>query len=130
MARPSSEHPTGAELRILKVLWQQSPMTVDEVRQLLAADDHDLTHSSVITLMNIMVRKGYLKREKRGRAFEFTPLIESQMVGRNLLGDLVKRVFDGSAHSVMLELLESHDIDSDEIKEIRKLINRIAREQN
>lgn len=130
MARPSSEHPTGAELRILKVLWQQSPKTVDEVRQLLAADDHDLTHSSVITLMNIMVRKGYLKREKRGRAFEFTPLIESQMVGRNLLGDLVKRVFDGSAHSVMLELLESHDIDSDEIKEIRKLINRIAREQN
>ncbi len=130
MARPSSEHPTEAELRILKVLWQESPKTVDEVRLILAADDRELTHSSVITLMNIMVRKGYLKREKRGRAFEFTPLVEAQKVGKNLLGDLVERVFDGSAHSVMLELLESHDIDSDEIKEIRKLINRIDKEQN
>jgi predicted transcriptional regulator len=129
MARPPSDHPTEAELRILKVLWQESPKTVDEVRQILAAEDRDLTHSSVITLMNIMVRKGYLKREKRGRAFEFTPLVESQKVGRNLLGDLVQRVYDGSAHSVMLELLESHKIDSDEIKEIRKLINRIAKER-
>lgn len=129
MARPTSEHPTDAELRILKVLWLESPKTVDEVRRILASEDHELAHSSVITLMNIMVRKGYLKREKRGRAFEFTPLIESQDVGRNFLGDLVERVFDGSAHSVMLELLESHEIDSDEIKEIRKLINRIAKEQ-
>jgi len=130
MARPSSEHPTEAELRILKVLWHESPKTVDEVRQSLANDDRELTHSSVITLMNIMVRKGYLKREKRSRAFEFTPLIESQSVGRNLLDDLVERMFDGSAHSVMLELLETHDIDSDEIKAIRKLINRIAKEQS
>ena len=60
MARPSSEHPTEAELRILKVLWHESPKTVDEVRQTLADDDRELTHSSVITLMNIMVRKGCL----------------------------------------------------------------------
>ena len=129
MARPTSGHPTEAELRILKVLWQSSPKTVDEVRQVLAANSHDVTHSSVITLMNIMVRKGFLKREKSGRAFAFTPVVESQTVGQSLLGDLVERVFDGSAHSVMLELLESHDIDSGEIKEIRKLINRIAKEQ-
>jgi predicted transcriptional regulator len=81
MARPASEHPTELELAILKVLWQKSPQTVQDVRDELAEAGRELANSSVITMMNIMVRKQYLKREKAGRAFEFTPLIEQQSVG-------------------------------------------------
>ena len=128
MARPTSNHPTEFELAILKILWEESPKTVDEVRESLAAAGRKLTHSSVITVMNIMVRKDYLKRNKRGRAFEFSPLLEEQAVGRGMLQDLVSRVFDGSASSVMLELLETEDVDSEELKAIRNLINRKARE--
>lgn len=129
MARPTSEHPTELELAILKVLWHKGPQTVEAVREGLAGAGRELSHSSVITVMNIMVRKGYLQRVKRGRAFEFETLIEGQAVGRRMLGDLVNRVFDGSAGSVMLELLETSDIDQAELAQIRRLIDRKAKER-
>ena len=130
MARPASEHPTELELSILKVLWQAAPKTVDEVRETLAAAGRELTHSSVITIMNIMVRKKYLKRAKKGRAFEFTPVLEEETVGQSMVHDLLSRVFDGSAHSLVLQLLETADVDSEELAAIRQLINRKAKELN
>ncbi|HKI17929.1 MAG TPA: BlaI/MecI/CopY family transcriptional regulator [Isosphaeraceae bacterium] len=127
MGRSSSQHPTELELAILKVLWQSAPRTVEGVREALAAADRDLTHSSVITVMNIMVRKRYLNRTKKGRAFEYEPLLRGRDVNRRFLHDLVNRVFDGSAKAVMLELLETSDVDADELAEIRRLIDRGAR---
>lgn len=128
MARPSSEHPTELELAILKVLWQESPRTVEQVREALADAGRELSHSSVITIMNIMVRKKYLARKKQGRAFAFFPRVEEQGVHRRMLKDVVNRVFDGSAASVMLALLETSDVNREELKEIRRLINRKAKE--
>ena len=130
MARPGSEHPTELELALLKVLWQAAPQTVESVRAALAAGGRELTYSSVITMLNIMVRKKYLKRIKRGRAFEFTPLVEEQGIHRRMLDDLVNRVFDGSAQAVMLELLQTSDVNADELNAIKRLINRKAREIN
>jgi predicted transcriptional regulator len=128
MARPASEYPTELELAILKILWQRAPRNVDEVRVALAEAGRDLTYSSVITVMNIMVHKKSLKRKKNGRAFEFTPRVDEQRVHRSMLNDLVDRVFDGSASAVMLELLGASEITSEELDEIRKLISRKARE--
>ena len=130
MARPASEHPTELELSILKLLWQKAPRLVEEVREGLASAGRELTYSSVITIMNIMVRKKYLKRNKNGRAFEFTPLLEEDSVGRSMLQDLMTRVFDGSATSLMLQLLETGDVNSEELTAIRQLINRKAKELN
>ncbi|MCA9260368.1 MAG: BlaI/MecI/CopY family transcriptional regulator, partial [Planctomycetales bacterium] len=59
MARPESEHPTELELEILKVLWDDSPLPVREVRARLESQSgRSLAHSSVITMLNIMHRKG------------------------------------------------------------------------
>ncbi len=129
MARPGSSYPTELELEILKVLWQQGPRKVEEVREALAESGRELTHSSVITVMNIMVKKKYLKRKKHGRAFQFEARVADKQINRGMLGDLMDRVFDGSATALMLELLETTDLDADEIKEIRAMINRKAREQ-
>ena len=130
MARPASEHPTELELSILKVLWLEAPKTVDDVREALAVAGRELTHSTVITIMNIMVRKGYLQRAKKGRAFEFTPMLEEDSVGQSMVQDLLSRVFDGSAHSLVLQLLETADVDSTELRAIRQLINRKVKELN
>jgi len=124
MARPNTPHPTDLEFAILKVLWQKAPQTVAAVREALAAAGRELTYSSVITIMNIMVRKKYLQRRKCGRAFEYDPLIEGQAVNRRMLSDMVNRVFDGSATAVLLGLLETSDVSQDELAEIRRLINR------
>jgi len=131
MGRPRSSFPTELELDILKILWQHGPQTVEEVREALAAADRgrELTHSSVITVMNIMVKKCYLSRTKQGRAFQYKATVTEQGINRGMLGDLTERVFDGSASALMLELIETADLDAAELKEIRRLINRKAREK-
>jgi len=95
MARPGSEHPTELELEILKVLWDESPLPVRDVRgRLDKKAARTLTHSSVITMLNIMVRKGYLRRKKDGKAFLFSPKVEKQNVTGGMVGDLLSRAFD------------------------------------
>ena len=130
MARPGSDHPTGLELEILKVLWQESPLPVREVRARLEAQAaRPLTHSSVITMLNIMVRKKFLQRKKEGKAFQFSPRVEQQSVNGGFVGDLLSRVFDGSPTALVLNLLETTDLDADELAELRRLITRKAKEQ-
>jgi predicted transcriptional regulator len=104
---------------------------VAAVRESLAVGDRarNLTHSSVITVMNIMVKKEYLTRKKQGRAFRYEACVADKQINRGMLGDLMDRVFDGSATALMLELLETKDLDEREIKAMRAMINRKAREE-
>jgi BlaI family transcriptional regulator, penicillinase repressor len=129
MARPGSDHPTQLELEILKVLWSESPLPVRDVQSRLEEQARrPLSHSSVITILNIMVRKGYLKRRKVGKAFFFSPKIEKEAVSRRLLGDLLGRVFEGSATAMVLNLMESADLDAAELARLRQLVERKAKE--
>lgn len=130
MARPGSEYPTELELEILKVLWDESPLPVREVRARLEAEaGRPLAHSSVITILNIMHRKGFLRRRKEGKSFFFSPRIKREKVTGGMIGDLLSRVFDDSPSAMVLNLLETADLDADELAEIRKLIARKAKEQ-
>jgi predicted transcriptional regulator len=129
MARRESEHPTELELEILKVLWQESPLPVREVRDRLEEAGRTLAHSSVITVLNIMVRKGTLKRKKQGKAFWFMPRAAQQETSGGIIADLVSRLFNGSPAMMVLNLIETADLDPAELDEVRKLINRKAKEQ-
>ena len=131
MARPTSEYPTELELQILKLLWETSPQTVREIRDGLAKNGRDLAHTSVITSMGTMVEKGQLEKlpPTVGKAFRFAPLLKQSDVSKGMLGDLVDRVFDGSAEAVMLSLFDAQDLDEAEIKRLRKLLNQKLREQ-
>ncbi len=130
MARPNSEYPTELELQILKVLWAESPLTVRQVREALAADGRDLAHTTVITMLGTMVDKRQLEKlaPVQGKAFRFSPLVQKQDVSRGMLGDLVERVFDGSAEAVMLSLFDVTDLDEEELARLRKMLNQKMRE--
>ena len=130
MARSESAHPTELELEILKVLWEESPLPVREVRARLEAEaDRPLAHTSVITMLNIMHRKGFLRRRKDGTAFLFSPKVEKNSVTGKMMGDLLSRAFDGSLSAMVLNLIETADVDFDELTELRRLISRKAKEQ-
>lgn len=128
MARPKSQRPTELEFQILKVLWQQSPLAVRDVRQALAAGGRELAHTSVITTLNVMARKKYLRRSMQGNACLFEPRTTREETSRRMLGDVVDRVFDGSAKAVMLGLFDCTELDADELKELRRLIDQKAKE--
>ncbi len=129
MARPPAEYPTGLELQMLKILWQESPLPVREIRQRLASQGRDIAHTSVITTLNTMVGKKYLKRSKQGNAFLFAPRVAQEDVSRRILSDVVDRVFDGSAAAVMLSLFDCADIHEEDLQELRRLLNRKIMEQ-
>ena len=130
MPRPEAEHPTELELEILKVVWQESPLPVREVRARLESQaGRPLAHSSVITMLNIMHRKGLLARKKDGKAFLFSPRVDKDRVTGNMMRDLMSRAFNGSPRALVLNLLETADLDAEELSELRKLINRKAKEQ-
>lgn len=128
MARPASRHPTELELEILKILWREGPLSAGRVRDLLAGF-RDLTYTSVITIMNIMVRKRYLQRRKADVGYTYRARITQVSTTRGMLRDLVDRAFEGSAATLMLNLLESSEIDPAELKQLRELIDRKAKEE-
>jgi predicted transcriptional regulator len=129
MARPSSRHPTELELAILKILWRDGPSSVRHVRDELVSF-RDLAYTSVMTVLGIMARKKYVKRTKSGAGFVYRPALTEESTGRSMLDDIVNRVFDGSTVTVVQRLLETTDLDSDELAQIRQLIQRKAKEQS
>ena len=123
MARPASRYPTELELEILKVIWRDGPSPVRHVRDGLVGF-RKLAYTSVMTIMNIMVQKGYLARKKVGLGYVYRPRVTERTNARKMLTDIVKRVFDGSASAVMVNLLETSDLDEVEIKKLRKLLKQ------
>jgi predicted transcriptional regulator len=90
----------------------------------------DLAHTSVITMLNIMVDKGYLDRTKSGGAYTFYPLVKREDVSGGMLDDLVERVFSASAASLLLSLLERADLDDEEIRRLRAMMRRLGTEKS
>jgi BlaI family penicillinase repressor len=124
MPRPASKYPTELELQILKVLWRQSPLLARDVQAALGEGGRELAKTSVITTLNTMVAKRYLKRKKQGNTYLFSPSISEEQVGNRVLDDVVDRVFGGSASAVLLKLVDVSDLDSHELRELRTLIDR------
>lgn len=134
MARKKHKlQPTELELMILKVLWNADrsnlPMAVRHIREGLAEAGRELAHTTVITTLNIMLDKGFLKRSKLKNAFLFTPKVKQDSVQSRVIDDVLNRVFDGSAQSLMLTLMDHADVDSDDLAEIRRMINRKTKQK-
>lgn len=128
----AAENPTELELLILKVLWKQSPLTARQIRAVLAKRGRELAHTSVITMLQRMVDKGQLDQldPEVGKALRFVPCLSEADVSGRMLGDLIERVFDGSAEAVMLSLFDVSDLDDDSLKRLRRAFNQKLREKN
>lgn len=126
-----TERPTDLELLMLKVLWEQSPLTARAIRGALEAQGRELAHTSVITMLQRMVDKGQVHQldPDGGKAFRFAPAVSESDVSGRMLGDLVDRVFDGSAEAVMHSLFEVSDLDDESLKRVRRLVNQKMKEK-
>ena len=127
MARPTSRHPTELELEILKILWREGPSPGRKIRDALVGF-RDLAYTSVMTIMKIMTEKKYVRRKKADGNFVYYPCVTEETVAKQMLHDVVDRVFDGSAAAVMLNLLQTADLDEQELGQLRQIINRRAKE--
>lgn len=127
MPRRASKHPTELELEILKVLWERGASTGREVRDALAAV-RDLAATTVATVLGIMEEKGYVRRNDSDRGILFAPRLKRDAALRGLLRDIVDRAFGGSTAAAMVHLLQAGDVDAEELRRLRELIDRKRRE--
>jgi predicted transcriptional regulator len=115
---------TPRELDIMGVLWGRGPSTVAEVQ---AALEDDLAYTTVLTMLKIMEGKGYVSRRREGRADRYTPEVERQAAGQSALGRITENLFGGSPEELLVHLVES-DLDADQLRRMRDLLDRRLRE--
>lgn len=126
MARPATPRPTDFELEILQVLWDQGPSTVRAVMDTLARRRR-IGYTTVLKMLQIMTEKGLVVRDERERAHVYRPRESRRTVARKLAGDLLERVFEGSARQLLLHALEYKKAKPEELDEIRRLLDEMER---
>ena len=104
----------------MRVLWDKGEANVGEVAAKL--DNPKPAYNTVLTLLRILERKGYVTHRKDGRAFVFMPTIDRSDARRNALTTFVNRFFEGSPGLLVLNLLEDQQLSADALREIQKRI--------
>jgi BlaI family transcriptional regulator, penicillinase repressor len=126
--RRSSNRPTDAELEILRVLWGHGPSTVREIHDILN-QTKPTGYTTVLKLIQIMAEKALVRRNEVEfqRAHVFEASQPKEQTQRQLVGDLVGRVFDGSASELVMQALSAKTATPRELEEIRKLLDKYER---
>src|SRR5437016_546266 len=104
MAHDDYTRPTDAELGILLVLWQRGPCTVREVYEQLSSE-RPCVYTTILTIMQNMTEKGVLIRDERARAHVYRAAQSEGQAQKRLVGDLLDRVFGGSAQKLVMRAL-------------------------
>lgn len=121
MAKEKAGNLTKLELKIMQVIWRRGASTVSEVQEELKPEP---AYTTVQTIMNILERKGKLQRELQGRAFLYSAkLTEAKALG-HAIHDLVERMFGGSSEALVMNLLETRQIDAKKIAELTKRLDK------
>ncbi len=121
MPRPKSSSLTDGELRLMLVLWDRGEASVGDVVQALKERPKP-AYNTVLTLLRILERKGYVTHRKDGRAFVFVPIVDKLNATRSALKTLVNRFFEGSPKLLMLNLLEDQELSSEALQQLKERI--------
>lgn len=110
---------TPLELQIMQVLWREGPSNVTEVQACLFPSN-DLAYNTVQTMLNILHRKGRVRRTLKGRAYVYCPVVSKEKVLGQAVHDLIEHMFGGSSEALVMSLIKSHQIDLEQIAELSR----------
>jgi len=118
-----SETLTEAELRVMRILWERTSGTVQQVLDSIGTRPA-LAYNSVLTTIRILERKGYLKHIKDGRAHVYAPVVRQEEASRSEIRHLVSRFFGNSHEELVLNILEDRGVEREELARLRKMLDR------
>ena len=119
MSKRKGEQLTPLELEIMHVLWDQAPANVQKVQQHL---ERELAYTTVQTMLNILLRKGKVKRTLKDRAYFYKPAVSRTQIASLHVGDMVDRLFGGSAESLVMSLLETKHLTPAKLARLHQLV--------
>jgi predicted transcriptional regulator len=112
---------TPLELEIMNVLWETGPAKVHVVQKNMPTE---LAYTTVQTMLNVLHRKGKVRRVLKGKAYEYAPSVSREKAIGGVLRDLMDRVFDGSAESLVMSLIASRHLTPGKLAELHRLVSR------
>jgi BlaI family transcriptional regulator, penicillinase repressor len=119
---------TPLELEIMNVLWETGPANVQTVQG--GMKGRELAYTTVQTMLNILHRKGKVKRQLKNRAFVYRPVLSRQKAVAQAVGDMLDRFFGGSADSLVLNLVEARRLTPEKLSELQVLVAGSKEEQH
>ena len=121
MARPRQPGLTENELEVIELLWTSAPLTVSEIRNRLTKSPLP-AYTSLLTLVQAMEKKGYLKHQSNGKAYSYFPVLKQESFLANEIKRMAKRLFGGSPGMLVLNLVEREQLTAEEIESLKKLL--------
>ena len=127
MVKSKIKRPTKSELEILSVLWKRDSATVREVFEAVN-EQRPASYTTVLKLMQIMHEKGFVERDAANKAHVYRAKIKPNETGKQMLQDVLQKVFGGSALKLVQQVLENETTSAEEMAEIRKMIERAEKQ--
>ena len=121
----TTSEPTKSELEILQVLWQFGPSTARFVNDHLNKEKREVIYMSTLKLMQIMTEKGFLNKDESQLRHIYTASVDEGRTKGVMLDRVVDNLFNGSASSLMMQLLGNKQLTPEEIEEFKGLISKM-----
>ena len=123
MSKREQKTLTRLELSIMQAVWKIGTGTVSQVQENL---DQELAYTTVQTMLNILEKKGHLRRRLRGRSYEYSAAVSEARASGHAVRDLVDRIFGGSTEELVMSLVKTRQIDA---KRLAALSRKLAKEE-
>jgi len=123
--KKSTKTLTPLELEIMQVLWETGSANVQTVQAALKAGP-PLAYTTVQTMLNVLHRKGKVKRKLNGRAFEYVPTVTREKAASHAVHEMVERLFGGSVDGLLMSLVKTRQLDAKKIAELAQRLDREA----
>jgi len=128
MGKPSLTPPTEVELQMLRVLWQLGPSPVREIHARLHADK-GTNYSTTVKMLSVMLEKGLVKRDENASPHVYRPAMSREAAGKRMVRDLIDKVYDGAAMSLVQHALTAAKASREELDEVRRLLDEMEGKQ-
>lgn len=115
---------TDRELDVMSILWALGSATVADVRDRLS---DELAYTSVLSALQTLEEKGYVRHEVEGRAYRYHPLVEPGEAGSSAIARVLDKIFHGSAESMLARMVEDRRLSRAELERMRALLEKRMR---
>jgi len=124
MGRQGASQLTEVELQILRILWDLGPSPVRDVHGRLNAEK-GTNYSTSVKMLSVMLEKGLVKRDEAASPYVYRAAMSRDSAGKRMVKDLVNKVYDGAAMSLVLHALKSAKASQEERDEVRRLLDEM-----
>lgn len=122
MPRRKTPTLTEAELKVMDMVWKLGEATVNDVAS-AQRGPHPLAYNTILTMMRILEKKGYLKHQKNGRAHVYRPIVDRQQARSKAVRQMVKSFFDDSPGLLMMNLLKNEELSPEDRDRLKQMLD-------